>query len=180
MYFGDNVGNVNIAYAGSTDLTTAILGDAQCAFNTFGDPGKVKNATMIRPLLVAAGNVSPTLSVDVDFDDSAPSAPIVILAPSGGIWDISTWDVGQWSGGTTIVKNWLSVNALGTYLAVRLQVNLGGASLGGSNGTGSIFDTGVFDTMVFDGNGAVTNSGQLVPTLQVNAIEMLIQGGGPI
>lgn len=177
LYFGDNNGNVNLAYAGSLDLVSPILADCQCAFNTFGEPGRIKNMTMVRPIIVANGSITPTMAVNVDFDDTAPSAPIAILSPTGAQWDVSLWDVGMWSGGTSITKDWQSVLSLGTYLALRIQVNFGGTMSGGGSGVGSVFDTGVFDTMIFDGNGATSASGQLVPTLQLNAFEGLVQAG---
>ena len=180
LYFGDNTGNVNLAYAGSLDLVSPVLADCQFAFNTFGEAGRIKNMTMLRPIIVANGTLTPTLSVNVDFDNVAPTAPVVILGASGAEWDVSLWDTGVWSGGTSITKDWQSVLALGTYLAVRVQVNYGGTSTGGGSGVGSVFDTGVFDTMIFDGNGATTSSGQLVPLLQLNAFETLIQMGGLI
>ena len=177
LYFGDNNGNVNLAYAGSLDLVTPILADAQFAFNSFDNPGRIKNMTMVRPIIVANGSIIPTISVDIDFDSSAPSAPISILQPTGAQWDVSKWDIGMWSGGTSITKSWQSVLALGSYLAVRIQVNFGGTSSSGSSGIGSVFDTGVFDSMIFDGNGATVASGQLVPTLQLNAMEGIVQAG---
>ena len=180
LYFGDNSGNVNLAYAGPLDLVSPILADMQCAFNTFGDPGRVKNVTMCRPLIIADGNIIPTMSVDEDFSDDAPSAPLTILNPVGGEWDVSLWDSGIWSAGSNINASWLSTTAIGTYLAVRMQVNFGGVSSATSAGAGSVFDTGTFDNAVFDGNGATTASGQSVPLLQVNALEVLLQGGGPI
>lgn len=177
IFFGDNTGNVNLAYAGSLDLVSPILADAQFAFNTFENPGRLKNMTMVRPIIVANGDITPTLSVNIDFDNEAPSALISILTPLGAQWDVSLWDVGMWSGGTSITKQWQSVEALGTYLALRLQVNFGGTSGSGSASSDNIFDTGVFDTMVFDGNGATVASGELIPILQVNAFEGIIQVG---
>lgn len=179
LYFGDNTGNVNLAYAGTLDKTTAIHADVQCAFNTFEDPGRIKNMTMLRPLIVAGGNPSPALAVDVDFDNTAPTATISLLTAPGAEWDVSLWDQSVWFSGLVTSNLWVSVDALGTYLAVRMIVNFGGNS-SVTNGTGSVFDTGLFDTAIFDGNGGPTGSGSNIPTVQINAFEAIMQSGGPI
>lgn len=179
LYFGDNDGNVNLAYAGATDLSASIVADMKCAFNYFDDPGRNKNMSMLRPLIVADGTIIPTLSVDVDFADSSSAAPVVLLNPTGAVWNFSQWDEAIWSSGAATVNNWLSVTALGTALAVRMQVNLGGTG-STSLGTTSVFDTGVFDTMVFDGNGAIVGSGTELVTLRINAFEALMQFGAAI
>ena len=180
LYFGDNTGNVNLAYAGGLDLVTPILADVKCAFNYLDEPGRLKNANMVRPFLVADGTLTPTIQIDVDFESSSISAPVTILTPTGAIWDVSQWDAANWSTGIAPVINWLSCNALGTALAVRMIVNLAGGGSSGSVAQSSVFDTGVFDTMVFDGNGAVVQSGTGVPVLQINVFELAIEYGGPI
>jgi hypothetical protein len=180
LYFGDNTGNVNLAYASSLDLVTPILADVKCAFNYFEQPGRLKTATMIRPFLVADGTLIPTIQIDVDFADSSPAAPVTILQPSGALWDVSLWDASTWSTGITTVLNWLSCTALGTALAVRMTVNLAGGGSASEVAQGSVFDTAVFDTSVFDGNGAIIKSGAGLATLQVNVFEIALQFGGPV
>ena len=180
LYFGDNKGNVNLAYAGGLDLVAPILADMKCAFNYFNEPGRVKTMNFARPLIVADGTLTPTIAVDVDFGDSSPSATVTILTPSGAVWDVSKWDASSWSGGTVTVTNWFSVNGLGTALAMRLQVNLSGGGSSSSASQQSVFDSGVFGTMVFDGNGATLRSGEGVPTLKLNMFEANMQFGGPV
>lgn len=180
LYFGDNDGNVNLAYAGGLDLVSPILYDVKCAFNYLDEPGRLKNAGMVRPFLVVDGTLTPTIQIDVDFEDSSPSAPVVVLQPTGALWDSSLWDVASWSTGTGTVINWLSCNALGTALAIRMIVNLAGGGSSTAIAQDSVFDTGVFDTMVFDGNGATIKSGTGIPVLQINVFEISVEYGGPV
>jgi len=180
LYFGDNDGNVNLAYAGATDLVSPIPGTLKCAFNYFEDPGRNKYMTMLRPMLVADGTLSPAIGVDVDFGDTALTASVTILTPTGGIWDVSLWDDAIWSAGTVTVINWLTVGAIGVALAIKMAVNLAGSSTAGSIISNSVFDTGVFDTMIFDGNGAITASGSGLPILRINAFECIMEFGGAI
>ncbi len=158
LHFGDNDGNVALAYTGSMDNDQAVLYDMQCAFNYFEMPGRIKNMTMCRPFILADGEVVPSISVDVDFQDDAPGAPVTIFQPTGGVWNVSQWDVDIWSLGIIATVNWITVNALGTALAIRVQVNL---------------DTGT-------ANQSITRSGLDVPYLRINAFQAIINPGGPI
>jgi len=180
LYFGDGNGNVNLAYTSGLDLVSPIFYDMKCAFNYFDEPGRLKNGNMIRPFLIADGALVPNIQIDVDFENSSPSAPVTLLAPTGAIWDTSLWDSAVWSTGAISVINWLSCNALGTALAIRMTINLSGAGTTSTVLQNSIFDTGLFDTMLFDGNGSITASGADVPVLQVNLFEIVLEYGGPI
>lgn len=180
LYFGDNTGNVNLAYSGGLDLVNPIRADVKCAFNYLDEPGRLKNAGMIRPFLVADGTLTPTIQIDVDFADSSPSAPVTVLTPTGALWDSSLWDAATWSTGAAPVINWLSCTALGTALAVRMVVNLAGGGSATAIAQDSVFDVGVFDSMVFDGNGATVRSGTGIPVLQVNVFELSVEFGGPV
>lgn len=178
LYFGDNAGNVNIAYTGRTDLANAIQADMKCAFNYFSTPGQVKNMTMAKPYIVADGTITPTMGVDIDFGSSNITAPISTSSALGGLWGTAVWDTSVWGGGSVVIANWYSVNALGTALALRMKINYGGQ---GNNVVTSVglFDTGVFDSAVFDGTGVLTPSTNL-PVLQVTAFETLQEPGGPV
>lgn len=177
LYFGDNLGNVNVAYTGPLDLLNPIVYDMKCAFNFFNEPGRIKNMSMARPYLIADGTITPTLSVDVDFADNSPSAEVTTLTPTGGVWGTAIWDTSTWSTGVIAVNNWLSTNALGTALALRMKVNFGGVQ--SSQTSLGAFDVGVFDSAIYDGSG-YTISGQGIPTLQVAEFSVMLQYGGPI
>lgn len=180
LFFGDNDGNVNLAYAGALDLVAPIQSIVKCAFNAFEDPGRNKYMNFCRPMLVADGSLVPALGVDVDFGESALTAPVIVLSPSGAVWDSGVWDFGLWASSAVTVTNWLSVGAIGTFLAVKMAINLQGSVTSSTAASQSVFDTGVFDTMLFDGNGVVTQSGTGVPLLQINAFEAIMEFGGAI
>jgi hypothetical protein len=180
LYFGDSSGNTNLAYTAGLDKVDTIFYDMKCAFNYFDEPGRLKNGNMIRPFLIADGTLTPNIQIDVDFETSSPSAPVTILNPAGALWDSSLWDSAVWSTGAIPVIQWLSCNALGTALAIRMTINLAGGGVQGAIAQSSVFDTGVFDTMVFDGNGSITASGADIPVLKVNLFEIVMEYGGPI
>lgn len=170
LYFGDNSGNIAQGYVGGSDLFASINADMQCAFNYFDDPGRIKRMTLVQPLLTAAGNITPTMAVDYDFNTSTAIAPVTTFT-GGSLWDVALWDVGVWSSGSTNLIAWYSVEALGHALAIRMRVNFSG---GTSTGSG-VFDLGTFDNAVFD-SGLSTQ----VPQLQTNAFNAVLELGGYI
>lgn len=167
LYFGDNSGNVNLAYQGSADLVSAIPADMQCAFNWFDDPGRNKRMTMVQPLLTSDGQIAPSLSVDVDFSSTAPVSTTQSLT-GGAVWDQAVWDTDVWSTGLVQVTSWLSAEAEGKALAVRISV----AVVPGGPGASSVFDKATFDNAIFDGVGTAPI------TLQCNAFNAILELGG--
>lgn len=164
LYWGDNVGNINQGYVGGSDFLSAISADMQCAFNYFDDPGRTKRMTMIQPLLVAGGSVTPSLEVDADFGTSTTASPITFLSGST-LWDSAIWDQSVWPQDTVNLTNWYSVSALGHALAVRMKMAIG-------NNQAGVFDVGAFDIVGFD-------IGTTQPvTLRVNAFNAVMELGG--
>ena len=178
LYFGDNDGNVNLAYTGRLDGVASIDSLIQCSFNYFGSPGRQKHMSMIKPYFIGDGTLTPSISVNVDFATTAPSSPVVIGTPAGAVWDSGIWDQSTWSSGSVAFANWQSVQALGTTLSVNMSVNYGVSTQ--QLTTYGFFDTGAFDSAVFDGAGGGTASGENVPILQLTNFLSIMQEGGPI
>lgn len=170
LYFGDNKGNVNQAWVGPADLVTAISSDMQCAFNYFGDPGKIKKMTQVQPLLQTSGTVIPTLAVNVDFANTSPAALVQSINPTGAQFGTAIFGTSTFGGGLVTQGLWQATEGQGHALALRMKVNLLPAGAGGQ----SVFDTGTFDAMVFDDFGNQTS------TLQVYAFNSLVIFGGVI
>lgn len=168
LYFGDNAGMVQKAYDGGLDGGSAIPADMQCAYNYFDDPGRTKRVTMVQPLMTAGGPITPTLSVDEDFNIASAAAPLTILT-GGAVWDTAVWDSAVWPNATVQVKNWQSVQAIGHALALHMTVNVSTQS---TIAIGE-FDIALFDTGQFD-NGA----SNIAPILQVNAFNAIMELGG--
>lgn len=169
LYFGDNDGNVSKAFDSGTDFDQPIVADMQCAFNYFDDPGRNKRVTMVQPQMVASGSITPTISVDEDFNTATTSAPISILR-GGASWDVSSWDIALWPEATIVVQPWLSVDAIGHALAIRMQVNVQASEsvvIGG-------FDIGEFDDAAFN---TEASSGE-ASILQINSFNAILELGG--
>jgi len=173
LYFGDNTGNVALAYMGGSDLFATINADMQCAFNYFDDPGRTKRMTLLQPLLTVSGPITPTLGVDVAFSTSTTTAPVSGFGTAGSLWDVSLWDRALWPIGLVYETNFLSVNALGHALAVRMKINF--ISTSTTQASVGVFDLGTFDNAVFDGGLSSIN-----PILQVNVFNAVLEMGGYI
>jgi hypothetical protein len=181
LYFGDNNGNVNLAYAGGADIVNPINLDIKTAFNYYDSPGRIKVMQLARPFIVAGGSISPTLGVDVDFGEADLSSPIALFGPNGGVWDTAIWDADLWATTSRVNVDWQSVGAIGTAISLRMKCSF----LGASNAeaaliTGSVFDTGTFDSAVFDGAGVFTASGQGIPVFQLNQFQVVLEHGAVI
>jgi hypothetical protein len=170
LYWGSNNGLINQGYIGSGDYLASIQADMQCAFNWLDEPGRTKRMTMVQPLLTTSGGLTPTMAIDTDFMTSSATAPITILT-AGALWDVAMWDVAVWGGSTTIYNNFLSVQALGHALAIRMRVNIAPNTVPQL----SLFDTTQFDAGEFD-----TELDTTVPILQVNAFNSIAELGGAI
>ncbi len=111
VYFG----SANGVYqwdAGASDNGAPIVADLKSAFTDFGDRGRQKRFTMIRPLLNTTPLVQPALEIDVDYQESLPTAVPTV--------------VGQGQTEAEIRYDWTSASGIGYVGAARLQVNLQG------------------------------------------------------
>jgi len=171
LYFGDNIGEINQAYAGISDIDQPIVADMQCAFNWFDEPGREKRMTMIQPLLTLGGLLTPTIAVDTDFETSTAVAPVSFFS-GGALWDVAKWDIALWPVLSTNYKSWLSVQAIGHAMAVRMRVNVQGPSVG----LVGFFDYARFDESSFD----VSTASDTLPVLQINAFNAILEDGGAI
>lgn len=107
---------------GSTDSGTPITADLKTAFNYFGQRGRLKQFTMIRPLLQISQNISPALEINVDYKESVPMATPSTVNAIGGVWDVDLWDVGLWAESDIIRNDWTSVTGVGYCGAARMRI----------------------------------------------------------
>ncbi len=172
LYWGGNDGTVNQGYTGSGDFLTPINADMQCAFNWFDEPGRLKRMTLVQPLLILGGGLTPTLGVDEDFSTSSIAAPITSFQGTV-LWDVAKWDAASWPVLTTVFSNWLSVMAIGHALALRVKISV--SPFGGTTIIESEFDSAQFDIGTFS-----IGFDPTLPILQVNAFNCVAEFGGPI
>lgn len=165
IYFGSQNGQVFKADTGAIDFATQLDADVQGAFWDFKAPGELKQIKMVQPLLLSDGSVTPSLAINVDFATDAPTAPLARTAAAGSVWDGFTWDNGIWGDDISSQANWVSTNALGQWISVRMRVAV---SIGT---TAARFDVSQFDVGTFD------NPGSQPITLRCNGFNVMYERG---
>ena len=128
LYFG---GNNMIGHAWNTnaDIEAAIDGSILQAFNYFGSPGQLKRFTMMRPTMYANGAPSVQANINVDFDQSAPSANLNTVPIQGALWDSGVWDTGEWGADLSLITAWQGATGVGYCGALRLASSTTGFQL---------------------------------------------------
>jgi hypothetical protein len=97
---------------GSDDDGAPIVATVQQAFSAFGEPGRQKLFTMIRPLLNTNALVQPALDILTDYKTGAPTAVATVVDAS--------------QTGQQIRYDWTGVGATGFVGAPIMQINLAG------------------------------------------------------
>lgn len=120
-YFGNN-GVVYKFWSGNSDNGSNIAGDALTAYTKLGLRGQ-KLVTGQQPILSSEGDISPAISTAIDYAEqtgitASPAAPL-----SGTAWDVATWDVDAWTGGTTIRKEWYPADGIGYVFATGFKIS---------------------------------------------------------
>ena len=68
---------------------------------------------MVRPIFTTNGNLSPSVVMNTDFQQSRTNAPPSYSGAGGAEWDTAIWDVSAWTSGDAIRKNWQGVTGVG-------------------------------------------------------------------
>jgi hypothetical protein len=129
-YFGDDSGGI---YIGGqqylNDDGAPINADVRFAWSNYGSVSK-KNFKMVRIYSITDGQPRPFMDLEVDYNNVAPTnQPEVTIGPSGGaVWDTATWDTDSWAQVTQPKQNWQGVTGLGRVGAVRVRLNISGAT----------------------------------------------------
>lgn len=127
-YFGGNT-LVGHAWTTNADAATAIDGSILQAFSYFGAAGQLKRFTMMRPTMYANGAPEIQANINVNFDQSAPTANLNTVPVQGGLWDTATWDGAQWGADLSLINSWQGTNGVGYNGAMRLASSTNGFRL---------------------------------------------------
>lgn len=128
IYFGGN-GVVSLAWNTYSDNGSQIVGDAVQAANYFGSKGQIKRWSMMRPMMFASGPPGVYSGINVDFDTTSPSSPLVYPSTNISLWGTFVWGTGTWGGSGSIYKNWQGVNGLGYSASPRVKAAGNGISV---------------------------------------------------
>lgn len=121
IYYGGATAVVKADY-GTDDNGAAITATAKPAFSYFGSRGQTKRFTMVRPIFLCDGTISPAIALCTDFNDVNPTSTPSYTAVTGAAWDDATWDVDSWAGSGSILKSWQTVTGVGFAGSMKMQL----------------------------------------------------------
>lgn len=122
-YFGGN-GAVYKAWDGNSDNGSNIV--ARCLQAFVGRSGQNKRATMIRPVLSASASPAVALSINADYDLSAPTGTPTFTPISASLWGSALWGSAVWGGSKSILRNWQYASAVGYAMAPNIKITVNG------------------------------------------------------
>ncbi len=131
LYFGDYSGRLYQAWTGYIDNVlldntggTGIVALVQQAYAGLGARSRQKQVGLTRPTFVSSG-IDPSYNLDVvyDYADEEVPTPGISPATGGGIWNLSLWGEGVWSGGSEVTQNWRATEGLGAMFSLKMVVN---------------------------------------------------------
>ncbi len=122
LYFGGNDGVVYLSDDGASDGASVITAEVLPAFSDFGAPGLRKLFTMIRPVWLAGGTVSPAINMNIDYDTLTKPTSIPISSGGGGTPWYSPW-YSPWSGAYQTRTNQIGVTGIGYTASAHLLVS---------------------------------------------------------
>jgi hypothetical protein len=120
LYWGDNT-IVKLGDTGRNDSGTQIFGSMLPAYSYFGT-NRQKQFTMLRPILLTSGPVTPALGLSLDFQTKLPTGTPTFSPQAGGIWGTGKWGSAVWGGSARVQKQWQTIYGVGFSASVYLQL----------------------------------------------------------
>ena len=166
LFFGGLDGAVYEADTGGQDWDSPINTELMTAFNYYGSRGELKRWTMVRPVMMSDGVVTPTLEIDTDFLETDVNSTVSTVEAIGAGWDEVNWNEFEWGEDVLVASNWTSVSGLGHCAAIHMAMRVQ-----------TITDIAVFDTALWDSSNFFSGTGGDV-TLQVSGFDVVYERGG--
>lgn len=127
LFFGTS-GAVMLADVGQSDNGSDITGLMRQAFNYLGAAGYNKIVSMVRPIFLTSGTITPVVAVNTDFNTIQPtSTPSYTM--EGTQWDTVLWDTAPWSSSADVQANWLGVGGVGKAITIYMKITSQGQNV---------------------------------------------------
>jgi hypothetical protein len=122
LYFGTTGGKVFEADINSNDNGSAIAWDIRQAFNYLGDRNRIKQYTMVKPIIFGETSATYQVGIDTDFSNkTSPNPSITTTGTSGSPWDTAVWDTAPWDNGSVFNDKWTGCAGIGRCVSLRLS-----------------------------------------------------------
>lgn len=93
------------------------------AFSYFGSAAQLKRFTMMRPTFYASSPPNAYGQINVNFDQSPPTAVLAVANAIGGLWDTGVWDTAIWGAGLELSYQWQGAAGVGYSGAPSIATN---------------------------------------------------------
>jgi len=167
LFFGGPEGAVYEADVGGQDWNKPINTELMTAFNYYDARGTLKRWTMVRPVMLSDGVITPSLEIDTDFNETNQiSSTVSAIENIGSLWDAVNWDEFLWADDVLVASNWTSVDGTGHCAAVHMAMRVQ-----------TVDSLAVFDSALWDSAKFFSGTGGAV-TLQVSGFDVVMERGG--
>lgn len=134
VYVGTTTGVVKQIDITGADMGAPFTAKVLGAFQDFGDPIRIKAASMMRGRYLADSEFDADYSVSVDFTPDFPASPAAVPnSPDVLVWGSGNWGEKVWSKApgdatTGVLDSWVSVAGVGQEVAPGVQITSGGST----------------------------------------------------
>lgn len=128
LYFGGKTGKVYQFGENASDAGTPITGDLKTHFDSFGNVARLKNWLMVRPIILSDGTTTPSIGLNVDFSDAAPTSQIVTANTDLDVYGTAVYGTATYASGRQTYSQWSNVSDNPGYqAAVRMRAQARGS-----------------------------------------------------
>ena len=125
LYFGSNVGTVNVADTTGLDLSTPVDAIGQTAYNYYKPYGGLKQWTMLQPLLTTDSDARPAIGISTDFKDNAVVGTPSSAQTLSATYDDAIWDTDVYAIEGRSVTDWATVSGIGQCASIHFRSRTG-------------------------------------------------------
>lgn len=125
LYYG-TVNSVAQCDTGNSDDGTPYLVTVIPAFSYMNDREQLKIFTQCQPILQVAGNLSLSINMLTDFDQTASATLVPVSTANAAVWNVSLWNVTLWGDNQKVIKPWIGLAATGYSGALQLRASVNG------------------------------------------------------
>ena len=116
-------------YSGYDDNGTAYRMVYSSPELSFGDSATLKLLKKIRPTIIGGSGQDVSLKWKYDFGSRQGSKTIVVDSDASAEFNVAQYNIGQFSGGTIVIRKPVNANGSGATLSIRIEVDINGTEL---------------------------------------------------
>lgn len=125
LYFGGNAGFVYKADQTGLDLTGPVDAIGQGAYNYYSTRGRLKNWTMVQPLLQTDSSSRPAIGISTDFKDNAVLGTPTSASAIAALYDTAVYGTDVYAVENRSITDWDTISGLGNCASLHFRARTG-------------------------------------------------------